>query len=110
MMRAAIQVLFLVFYVGSSYVTSQHRVSYIVHKLEHFNARGTDTALADGCKERVRYTRFREAKKAGVDFYFMPDMSPRFVPLVSTRRFVPQTISLQSQFDVETSHSRAPPM
>jgi hypothetical protein len=107
-MRAASQLLFILFYLCSSYVTSQHRILYIVHKVEHSNSRSDEPSF-ERCNERVRYTHFREAKKAGVDFGFVPDASPKFFHVVTTQEFRPQIVLLRSQFDVETSHSRAPP-
>jgi hypothetical protein len=108
-MRAAIQILFLLFYCSSSYVTTQHRVSHLIYVLENRDPSAVST-LDESGKERVRYTRFREAKKASLEFYFVPDLGPKFFRLVSNQPFTPNTISLASQFDVETTHSRAPPM
>lgn len=107
-MRAAIQVLFIVFYVGSSYVTTQHRLTHIVHRLEHSGSRDANPTVED-CKERLRYTHFREAKKAISDFNFGFDATPKFVPPVSSRQFTRQTGFYESQFDIEARHSRAPP-
>lgn len=107
-MRAAIQLLFILFYLGSSYVTTQHRLSHIVHKLEHSNSRTRDVSL-ESCKEGMRYTHFREAKKVGLEFHPGADATPRVAAIVSNGHFLPQPTSTKSQFEGETSHSRAPP-
>jgi len=110
LMRAAFQLLFLLFYCSSNYATTQHRISYFVHELQHSNSRIDDSTIEESCQERIRYTRFREAKQASLDYFFLPDLSPKFFPLVSTRQFIRRTVSLLSHFEIETSHSRAPPM
>jgi hypothetical protein len=107
-MRAIVQLVFLLFYLGSSYVTTQHRISYFVHKLEHSKTK-KDASLEHEGKQRVRYTHFREAKKVALDFHFKPDPAPELVPPVFIQTFHTQVLSLQTQFDVETCHSRAPP-
>ena len=107
-MRAAVQLFFILFYVGSSYVTTQHRLTYIVHRLEHSNSRDNHSSL-ESCKEGIRYTHFREAKKTVTDFKLGADATPKFAPTVSTRQFLPQTSFYKPQFDVEARHSRAPP-
>jgi hypothetical protein len=107
-MRGVIQLLFLVFYVGSSYVTTQYRVTSVVHKLQRSNARDNQSTL-ESCKQSINCTRFREAKKAVTDFSFRTDATPTFALRVSERQFAPQTSFYKSQFDVEARHSRAPP-
>jgi hypothetical protein len=108
LMRAVVQLLFILFYVGSSYVTTQHRLTYIVHRLEHSNSRDNHSSL-ESCKEGIRYTHFREAKKAGTDFNFGTDGTPNLAPMVSDRQFTLQTSFYKPQFDIEARHSRAPP-
>jgi hypothetical protein len=107
-MRAVIQLLFIVFYVGSSCVTTQHRLTQIVHKLDHANSCDNHCSL-ESCNEGIHYPHFREAKKAVTDFNFGADATPKVSQIVSTRPFTPQTISVKSQIEVEVSQSRPPP-
>jgi hypothetical protein len=108
-MRAVIQLLFLLFYVGSSYVTTQHRIFSVIHGLRHSKSRD-DSAAFENCKQRVGYTHFREAKKVSLDLHFGIDAKPDVQRLISSRHFTPQRISLQDQHDGEASHPRAPPI
>jgi hypothetical protein len=108
MMRAGIQLLFVLFYVWSAYATTQHRISYIIHKIHHSSSRTDDTTLESGCSQKIRYTQFREAKKAAVDFYVTLDIAPKHF-VIYERQFSPRNISLKSQFDAVRSNPRAPP-
>jgi hypothetical protein len=108
-MKLFLQSLFLLFYVTSSYVTTQHRVSYIVGQLERSNVHGHMDPVDESKQERMRYTRFREAKKAGAEVNLTSLSTPKFVPLVAERQFTAQLNSLKSQCEIERSHSRAPP-
>jgi hypothetical protein len=108
-MRAAFQFFFVSFYLLSSYATTQHRISSVVHHVEHTSS-DNDSSMQDNCQERVRYTHFREAKKAGVGIYFTPTITISFFTPISFRHFTPRVISLKPQFEGKTSHSRAPPL
>jgi len=107
-MRTALQLLFLFFYLLSSYSTTQHRVSSVVHHLQHSGKIGHDS-VRETSKVRVSYTNFREAKKVGSDLCFGADPARTICPLVSIRSFRLQIVSLPSNFEIEPSHSRAPP-
>jgi hypothetical protein len=109
-MRAVLQLFFLVFYLFSSYVTTQHRLTYFGGKLQNSKPDSDDTSLKDSSKQRIRYTHFREAKKVGADILFGSEAAPEFFPLVSSRDFTPQNVFFRPQFHVDKSHSRAPPI
>jgi len=107
-MRAVIQFLFLSFYVVSSFVTTVHRTAHVVHKVRHSSTASESPAL-ENCKERVRYTHFREAKKAGANLYYYPEQCAESFRLLPAEQLAPDETSHRQQFDVEISHSRAPP-
>lgn len=86
-MRAAFQILFVSFYLLSSYATTQHRVSFVVHNVKHSNSQGSDTSLEQGGHHRVHYTRFRDAKKVGLDLNFVVVVVPALFPIVTERGF-----------------------
>jgi hypothetical protein len=107
-MRVVAQSLFLLFYLGSSYVTDQHRVSYFIRLLQHSSEQSNDQSFRASSKEQVHYTHFREAKKKALDLHF-GTAAPGLFHQVSVRYLTPLTILADSQTDVETAHSRAPP-
>src|SRR5689334_21516059 len=108
-MRAAIQVLFLVFYLVSAYYTTQSRITYIVGELKHSTSRTGEVAIDDACKPKLNYTHFREAKNDGTEYTYSEQSIPSSFRLSSTRRFIPQTDSLRFEFALEVSAGRAPP-
>jgi hypothetical protein len=106
----AVGLLFIGFYLLSSNITMLGRVAFILDELEHSQHAAANANLRDECQEKPHFTHFREAKKTAGEYQNVTDRTPRLVPHVSQREFTAQTISLKSQINVETSHSRAPPV
>ena len=108
-MRVALQHLFLVAYLLSSYATAQGRVLYLVEELQHATSRTDDRAFDSDCRDRPHFTHFREAKKSGSDPGDPERPAPAFIrlelggPSTSYHAVLPSVVSL------EISHSRAPP-
>jgi hypothetical protein len=110
-MRRATQLLFLLFYLVSSYATTQHRLSSVVHRIQRSSQSCVDgVAFEKATKERVRYTHFREAKKVGKEFPLAFDAAPNPTPATTTQEFIAHTTSITLQFDRNASPSRAPPL
>jgi len=109
MVRFVINSLFLVFYFCSGYSTVQHRTSHVVHQIDDSNsAVGRVVVESDG-ENRLRYTRFSDAKKIVLECFYRPESSAKFLPSVAGRQFPLQTVSFKSQFDDLTYYSRPPP-
>jgi hypothetical protein len=108
-MRVVVQSLFLLFYLSSSYVTGQHRVSYFIRLLQHSAEQSNDQSFQASSKEQVHYTKFREATKKALDFHFGTATLELFSQ-VSDRHRTPQTVLNEFRIDLETSHCRAPPV
>src|SRR5262245_29532211 len=109
MVRFVIQSLFLVFYVCSGYSTVQHRTSQVVHRIGDSNLTVGRVVVESDGENRVRYTRFSDAKKIVLDCFYRPESSAKYLPKVSGRQFPLQTISVKSQFEDLTHSSRPPP-
>ena len=110
-MRRISQLLFLVFYVASSYAISQERVSQVVSDLQRSSSREDGAELDTDHNPSVHgFPIYRQAKpKAGCDAYFGPVESVHLLPHESDRSFHAQTSSLKSLRSIERLLSRAPP-
>ena len=110
-MRRILQLLFLVFYVASSYAVSQERVRQVVSELQRSSSTEDGTLLDTGHNQSVNaFPIYRQAKpKAGCDAYFGPVESVHFLPHEAERSFHAQTASLKPLRSIELLLSRAPP-
>jgi hypothetical protein len=107
--RGLLHLSFVALYLLSSYATTECRVDYIGTELQHSNSHSRDVNIGHSCKDRIPYTQFREAKKAGIDFAFHPRLELTFAPEVTIRRFWLSEFAVRPLVDLEVSHSRAPP-
>ena len=110
-MRRILRLLFLVFYVASSYAVSQERVGLIVSEVQRSSSREDGTQLdTDYSQPANAFPMYRQAKpKAGSDAYFGPVESVHFLAHESERSFHTQTSPLKSLRTIEQLLSRAPP-
>jgi hypothetical protein len=111
-MRHGIQILFLIFYVASSYAISQERTSLVVSDIQHGGSRA-DIPSVDSRFDRLDadYPNFRHAKpKDTCDIYFWHFESVHLVPHVVERSFHPLTVSLGSNDPDAIEPPRAPPV
>jgi hypothetical protein len=109
--RRISQLLFLVFYVASSYAISQERVGLIVSELQRSSSKidGTHLDAARG-QSHDTFPTYRQAKpKAASDAYFGPMELVHLLPHQSERSFHAQTFPLKSLRGIELLLSRAPP-
>lgn len=110
-MKAALRLLFLLFYVASSYAITQERTALIVEKFQRSSSRDDGTQVKKGCKSLFDgFPKYRQAKpKASFDLYFHHTEAVHLLPHVSDRSFELQTISLKSLFSLASILFRAPP-
>lgn len=110
-MRQAMQILFLVFYVASTYAIGQERTNLIVSELQHSRCREDQTQFKDGCKQLEQgFPTYRHAKPRTIGFQNFPGSRPFLCPPgVVERRFHVQPDSLKPIRIAYSILSRAPP-
>jgi hypothetical protein len=111
-MRRSVQILFLIFYLASSYAVSQERTTLLVADLQHCGSRGDDSSIDPGSAQLQNdFPNFRQAKPKGpCVLYFERSESVSLLPLVSKRSFHPLTYSLQPLYLDANVLSRPPPV
>ena len=111
-MSRPFQLVFLLFYIGSSYAITQERTSVQADQVRHSCPKGEHTQIHEHCKHLAhQYPNYREAKpKTGCDLYFWPRESVHLRPCVSERGFHPQTYSFKSLATLRTILLRGPPL
>jgi hypothetical protein len=111
-MHKIVQLVFLVFYLASSYAVSQERVVLVVSELQHASSRSAGVQLAS-CQNQITkgFPAFGQAKpKAACDAYFGPSELIHFLAHQFDRSFHTQTSPLKSLNSIERLLSRAPPV
>lgn len=110
-MRQAVQVLFLVFYVASTYAIGQERTRLIVSELQHSCCREDQAQLKDGCKRLEQgFPTYRHAKPRTIGFQTFPGSRPFLcMPGAAERWFHVQPDSLKTIRITYSILSRAPP-
>lgn len=110
-MRRSLQILFLLFYLGSSYVASQDRTTWIVKRVTRTYSKAGAAEIGEGHQQVFdHYPRYRQAKpKAGCDLHFVHHESLHLVLHITERGFQPLTVSHKSIRTLETILLRAPP-
>ena len=111
-MRQAFQLLFLAFYVTSSYAVTQERTALEADQVGHSSSKTDQILIDEAHKHPVDgYPNYRQAKpKAGADFFFWRVESVHLLPHVSEHVFHAQTYSFKSLDTLETVLLRAPPL
>ncbi len=110
-MRRVLQILFLLFYVASTYAIGQERTSLIVSELQHSGSREGQSQVGDGCRQ-LDPSRpiYRQAKPRTIcAFEVGRGLNVRFLPHVSGRAIPLQLHSLKSLCSIERILDRAPP-
>jgi hypothetical protein len=106
-MRVAVQILFLLFYVVSTYVVKQEKVATTILQVR-LHAENHET-LRDAKGPVQGLPKYREAKKANKDFENGPEEIPELIPLLISAHFPVRSVWLKAQLTLDTAHSRAPP-
>jgi len=103
--------LFLLFYVASSYAISQERVRLIVSEIQHSSGHDDGSQVDAGCKKlRNGFPNYQRAKpKTICVLYVGQNLSLQLVRHVSDRSFHPHTLSFKSLDSSKSVLSRAPP-
>lgn len=110
-MRIVSHLLFLVFYVASSYAITQERTSLVIQELGHSLKASGDAQFDSACKQlRNGYPNFSEAKKVGSDFPLHAVHALDSVLEMAQVEYHPQPRSCGSLLLVWNTPARAPPV
>jgi hypothetical protein len=111
-MRRGVQVLFLLFYVASSYAVYQERTRLIVIDFQHSSTRGSMASIEPGfSKLDVDFPNYRQAKPKSICALCLVSLhTSYFLPAVSERVFHSPSRSLKSLHVDSSVLSRAPPL
>jgi hypothetical protein len=99
---------FLLLYVLSSLVTTQYRSERVAQRVIHTFA-PNDVQARAWTSSDDNYPRFREAKKAAVDFAFRPTVALNLVPQSGRREFTVFHIYWEIHHSLQVAAVRAPP-
>ena len=110
-LRRIFYLLFLVFYVASSYAISQERVRLIVSELQHSASHADQLQLDNGCEQvRNGFPNFQRAKPKTISILCFGLEPLLQQPRVSEVSFhLHPTTSFKSLYRGESVLSRAPP-
>jgi hypothetical protein len=108
-MRALAQFVFVAFYFVSSLATTQDRLDHITTAITRCDLNSGAIVLIDNSDTKPHYTHFREAKRVNPDVNVGALPLLKFLPAPSMQGIHLHTLSFKSQFEFETSPSRAPP-
>ncbi len=109
-MRRTFHLLFLVFYVASSYAISQERIRLIVSELEHSSSHDVQTQVDTGCKQlRNGFPNYQRAKPKTICSLCFGENQPVCLSELSEPFFQRQTDPYVLHSDRESVLSRAPP-
>jgi len=109
LMKAILQLSFVLFYVWSASAASQIKTVEIVQRLQHANSRNGEPSIEQrGSQSADNLPRYREAKKAPNDFQCPVVLEIDLTPTDSGIS-VCHDLSPALDFRRQPSHSRAPP-
>jgi len=108
-MKVTVHILFLLFYVASTYVVRQERVAETVWHV--LNLPWNDGTKVEAPDHDPIYglPKHREAKKVNKDFEHRPAIVVDLAPVSTVREFTALATSVKTQLTWDKTKSRAPP-
>jgi hypothetical protein len=108
-LRTISAVLFLLSYFPSSFVVTQYRTEQEAQRLVRASA-GNELQISHRTSSEDHYPRYREAKKAGVDFGLRPVAAVTLVPQAGKREFTLFQLYWEVHLLLRVAAVRAPPL
>jgi hypothetical protein len=111
-MKAALQFLFLLFYVASSLAAKQIQTVWVVRDILQFISSSNDPRTLDQAPESAnpRLARYRDAKKATNDFQYRNTQVSSPALAITADELVAASEFFQLPPRVDRHHPRAPPI
>lgn len=110
-MKVVVQILFLLFYVASGYAAGQKKLVRTVDAIHHSNSQTDEPQIgAEGQRTDRSLPKYREAKKVNKDFENRPVTNVVLAPSTTTRQFTAPNVRFTTQFALDRSNPRAPPL